>query len=311
MPVATVPAYDEMWVHPAVVAALSGGIFTYTEVPGWDPAADYPRGAHVLSCDAPYGYVYTATAAIPAGAAGPGDNPAWVLDQQLTQQRLSLFTATTSATWLLDTLTGYRLHGIECWSEDYQVHTCTIRLRRSPVTAIHSVTRVHRCNQPIGEVADWCQTGAGTVSLCCNGYGQPWPYYSLADPYAYSGYGTPGRYGCGCGETARIVYTIGSNLPPGTESVVAWLATEYGKAASGVACALPERITSVSRQGVSWTVLDPQEYLSRGFTGMSRVDNWLAAVKRTIGGTLIDPLTSTVVFSTLVDCPPAVTPVGV
>jgi hypothetical protein len=101
----------------------------------------------------------------------------------------------------------------------------------------------------------------------------------------------------------RVSYTIASNLPPGTEAVTAWLATEYGKAAAGAACSLPERITSITRQGVSWTLLDPQDFYDKGFSGMGRVDNWLAPVKRTLGGTLIDPLTSHRLHAQRVDCP--------
>ena len=105
-----------------------------------------------------------------------------------------------------------------------------------------------------------------------------------------------------CDNVVRVLYTIGSNLPPGTEAVCAWLALEYGKAASGQPCALPERINSITRQGVSWTVLDPQDFLDKGFTGMARVDHWLAPVKLTVGGQFIDPLTSNRLFSHQVDC---------
>lgn len=293
MSVATVPSYSEMWVDPHVVAVLSGGVFTYTDIPAWNPDLAYPRGAAVLHGeDAPYGgYVWTATAAVPAGGLPPCDNPAWIIDETLTTQRLALFTATTQATWLLDTLTGYTLHGIECWSEDYQVNTCTIRLRRTPVTAVHTVTRIQRCNTVTSDPIDWCWKSAQQISVCCHGCG--WAQFT-----------------CGCdNNVARIVYTIGSNLPPGTEALVAWLAQEYGKAASGTPCALPERITSVTRQGVSWTVLDPQDFLNKGYTGMSRVDHWLAPVKRTVGGTLIDPLTSNRLFTHRVDCPTEPAPV--
>jgi hypothetical protein len=309
MPVATVPAYDEMWVNPQVVAALSSGVFTYTEVAEWAADQAYNQNDSVLHGeDAPYGgYVWTATAAIPAGAAPPCDNPAWLLDQQATADRLRLFTATTQATWLLDTLTGYTLHGVECWSEDYGVHTCTIRLRRTPVEAVHSVVDIHRCNQPGGDNGGWCHVSAQTVSLCCGGQGQPTPFGHL--DVGGSSYGQSPQ--CGCGNAVRITYTIGANLPPGSEALAAWLATEYGKAVSGQPCALPERITSVSRQGVSWTVLDPQDFLDKGYTGMSRVDHWLAAVKPTIGGQLIDPLTSHRLSSLRVDCPIEPAPVPV
>jgi hypothetical protein len=165
------------------------------------------------------------------------------------------------------------------------VHTCTIRLRRTPVTDIKSVIRIRRCGVESGDVPDWCWKSSQEISVCCGGCGFT-------------------QFACGCDDNVvRIVYEIGSNLPPGTESLTAWLATEFGKAASGQACALPERITNITRQGVSWTVLDPQDFLDKGFTGMSRIDAWLAPVKMTLGGTLIDPLTSHRLFSTKVDCP--------
>jgi hypothetical protein len=296
MSVATVPAYDEMWVNPQVVAAISSGVFTYTEVPEWAVDQAYARNELVLhGDDAPYGgYVWAAAGDIPAGVE-PGVNASWVLDQELTAERLRLFTATTQATWLLDTLTGYTLHGVEHWAEDYQAHTCTIRLRRYPVATVHSVIHVTRCNVPGSEVGGWCHKSAQTISLCC-APGQQIDFYP-----GYIGWPDHPSRTYDCDNVVRVLYTIGSNLPPGTEALAAWLAIEYGKAVSGQPCALPERITSVSRQGVSWTVLDPQDFLDKGYTGMSRVDHWLAAVKPTIGGQLIDPLTSHRLFSLRVD----------
>lgn len=37
-------------------------------------------------------------------------------------------------------------------------------------------------------------------------------------------------------------------------------------------CALPERVTSVSRQGLSFTMLDPQDFLEDGRTGIYEID---------------------------------------
>lgn len=290
MPVATVPQYEDMWVHPQVVAALSDGMFTYTAYDEWDATLVYETGSRVVHGPGiPHGgYVYTATATLAPGEA-PGVDNRWLLDQQATSERLRLYTATTQATWLLDALTGFTLHGIECWQEDYRAHTCTIRLRRNPVSTVHTVTRVMRCNTPTDEVIDWCHKSAQQISVCCAGA-----------PYT--------RFACGCdNNVVRVVYTVASNLPPGTEALCAWLAIEYGKAAQGTSCALPERITSVTRQGVSWTVLDSQEFLDKGYTGMSHVDHWLAAVKPTIGGTMIDPLTSNRLFTERVECPVEVT----
>ena len=43
------------------------------------------------------------------------------------------------------------------------------------------------------------------------------------------------------------------------------------------ACSLPSRITSISRQGVSYTVFDPQSFLDKGRTGLYNVDLFLSA----------------------------------
>lgn len=43
------------------------------------------------------------------------------------------------------------------------------------------------------------------------------------------------------------------------------------------ACSLPSRLTSISRQGVSYTIFDPQSFLNDGKTGLYNVDLFLAA----------------------------------
>ncbi len=284
MPVAVTLSYDELWVDPRVVAALSGGVFDWTVAIPWQPDTAYSTGANVLDGDTqvPHGgFVWTALADLPVGEPGPATagQTGWERNDEATMNRLAVYNATLSATWLLDTLTQGRLHGIERWCEDYQVNVCDIRLRRSPVAEVHSVTHIDRCNVPGDEVANWCWKAAQIISVCCNGCG-----------FAV--------FACGCdSNVVRVNYTIGSNLPPGTEGLTAWLATEYGKAAQGKACALPERVTNVTRQGVSWTILDPQEFYEKKMTGMARVDNWLNAVRLTLGGTYIDPLTSNRLFS--------------
>lgn len=42
-------------------------------------------------------------------------------------------------------------------------------------------------------------------------------------------------------------------------------------------CSLPDRITSVARQGISYTVLDPQAYISEGRTGIYEIDLFINA----------------------------------
>jgi hypothetical protein len=73
-----------------------------------------------------------------------------------------------------------------------------------------------------------------------------------------------------------VEYTVGSNLPPGTIFATETLAREYINARLGKKCRLPERITSVSRTGVSWTVFDPNDIIKQGMSGIPQIDTWLA-----------------------------------
>lgn len=57
------------------------------------------------------------------------------------------------------------------------------------------------------------------------------------------------------------------------------LACEFAKALRGDAsCALPQRVQSITRQGVSLALLDPLDFLAEGRTGLYTVDLWLATV---------------------------------
>jgi hypothetical protein len=75
-----------------------------------------------------------------------------------------------------------------------------------------------------------------------------------------------------CEPCVYVTYTYG-NPPPGPLlAAINSLAQEFASYREGEDCRLPERITSVSRQGVSWTILDPQDFLENGQTGIYEVD---------------------------------------
>lgn len=46
-------------------------------------------------------------------------------------------------------------------------------------------------------------------------------------------------------------------------------------------CALPDRVTSVSRQGIEYTILDPQNFINEGRTGIYEIDMFLHAANPT------------------------------
>jgi hypothetical protein len=70
-----------------------------------------------------------------------------------------------------------------------------------------------------------------------------------------------------------VEYQFGSKPPVMAQAAIAALATEIRKADEGDnSCRLPERVTSVTREGMSWSLIDPQDFLQDGRTGVYEVD---------------------------------------
>lgn len=78
--------------------------------------------------------------------------------------------------------------------------------------------------------------------------------------------------------TTVITYAFGRLVPASGRLAVIALATELGKAFAGKACALPSRVTSVTRQGVSFTALESLATLKDDLVGIHAVDLWLLKV---------------------------------
>lgn len=76
----------------------------------------------------------------------------------------------------------------------------------------------------------------------------------------------------------QVTYTGGARVPAAGVRAARILGNELLKARCGDdSCALPDRVTSISRQGVTFTVLDPQDFLKEGRTGLYEVDLFLGA----------------------------------
>ena len=79
-----------------------------------------------------------------------------------------------------------------------------------------------------------------------------------------------------CGGCVLVRYRYGANIPSSGKYAAIKLANELVESLDPDGhCKLPERVTSVSRQGVSWTLLDPQDFLADGRTGIYEVDLFL------------------------------------
>jgi hypothetical protein len=96
--------------------------------------------------------------------------------------------------------------------------------------------------------------------------------------YDYSFIAAPNACWNTC-DDVTVTYRYGAPPPALGRIAAKALADQYLLAMAGdEECALPQRITSISRQGMSWTLLDPQEFLDKGRTGIYQVDLFLATV---------------------------------
>ena len=79
--------------------------------------------------------------------------------------------------------------------------------------------------------------------------------------------------------TFGIVYWRGTPVPAGGRRAVAQLACEFWKACHDKdGCRIPSRVELVEREGVTYRMIDKQEFLKQGRVGITEIDLWLAAV---------------------------------
>ena len=125
-----------------------------------------------------------------------------------------------------------------------------IKLRGRPVTKIHTVrTRDGRILDP----SSYYLVDHSTIQAAA---GVPW---------------TP------C--NVEVTYTYGSPVPMAGKMAARTLALEFAKLWAGDEdCMLPQRITSISRQGVSYTLLDSQDFIDDVRTGVYAIDLFLKSV---------------------------------
>lgn len=75
-----------------------------------------------------------------------------------------------------------------------------------------------------------------------------------------------------------ITYAPGRPLPVAGQIAAGVLACEFAKACAGGDCALPQQLSSLSRNGVEVTVSDPTQLADNGLTGLYDVDLFIRAV---------------------------------
>lgn len=81
-----------------------------------------------------------------------------------------------------------------------------------------------------------------------------------------------------CTSEIRVDYEYGAKPPPAVQRAIDLYAEQLDLASQGEDCKLPKRVTSIVSQGLSMTLLDPQDYLEKGMTGVPEVDQVIAAL---------------------------------
>lgn len=138
----------------------------------------------------------------------------------------------------------------EDMTSDGMTSTSRIRLRGRPVTKIHTVRS--RVGAIIG----------------------PDKYYLVDHSTLQSVVGVPWSP---C--NVEVTYSYGVEPPTLGKMAARTLAIEFAKLFAGDdTCALPQRVTSISRQGVSYTLLDSQDFIDEMRTGLYAIDLFLKSV---------------------------------
>lgn len=175
------------------------------------------------------------------------------------------------------TLVGGRWVNLHCGCPSPNTCGC------GPVPELLLPGRVHR-EPPTYEIQVWIDG----VALPVNAYtlfddsrlvrvdGGQWPDCQRLDKPIFPAPGDPES----AAETFGIIYWRGTPVPPAGRRAVSLLAGELWKACSGKDCQIPVRVQSIEREGVNYQRIDPQEFLTRGWIGITEIDLWIGAMNR-------------------------------
>jgi hypothetical protein len=188
--------------------------------------------------------------------------------------------AVDSASYLLWAMSGRKYHGVETVTEQYLMHTSIedLRVIQSPLlvrdlrtvsTSLPGIyperTRLRLRGMPVLSVDLIRKADSGEVVSADDYYLEE--HSVLVFKYHVS-------------EDILITYTFGSAPPAIGRMAARHLAAEFARLWGGLEeeCGLPDRVTSVSRQGMTYTILDNQDFIQELRTGVYFVDLFLKTV---------------------------------
>jgi hypothetical protein len=77
--------------------------------------------------------------------------------------------------------------------------------------------------------------------------------------------------------TFLVTYSRGTPVPEAGQIAAGMLACDFARSCT-TGCKLPGNLSTLSRQGVEVSMIDPTEELNAGLTGVSLVDQWIRSV---------------------------------
>jgi hypothetical protein len=101
-------------------------------------------------------------------------------------------------------------------------------------------------------------------------------------------------------DSFEVEWVFGRAVTPGGRNAASKLVAEMGAACSNLDCQIPQRVTTIQREGVTYTIIDSFNMLTEGRTGVYEVDLWLIADQygRTSIGGGVDPAARESAWST-------------
>lgn len=188
-------------------------------------------------------------------------------------------TAAESASWILYRLSGEKYGGVRTVSEWYGYDHAACWDSQTCANGVWSASSAH-IHQTVGRSRptpklQLRRRPAHSIQRITDHSGDLDPsVYQLANNrYVVRNDGRCWNFDQG----VEIEYTYGMNPPAaGREAAIALADQLLLGYIGSEECRLPDRVTSVSRQGLSITVLDPQDFLKDGRTGIYEVDLFLS-----------------------------------
>jgi hypothetical protein len=207
--------------------------------------------------------------------------------------------AVAAASFVLFALSGRKYGGVRTVTEEY----CQVGLDHFGLSTYYGPTGHPPLPGPGGyaiiypelqygiitnQIGGWCNTCGCTHLLRLRGA----PVLSVKavsvgsndlDPsdyglYDYSFIASPHACWRTC-DDMTVTYTYGAPPPALGRMAAKAMADQFVLALEGSEeCTLPERVTQISRQGMAITLLDPQDFLDKGRTGVYAADLFITTV---------------------------------